>query len=157
MPTVGGDSLSDGVVAPTAVLGGRGTKNRVEECAGTTMNGRCQGAAPGRHVDVSVLPDGQVRQFGEAGVDVCRTSTHHPPVVDGARRTVGVVPKRASTKRVSTALRLPADLHVKLPRRASERDVSGNVVVTQVVDHNLRELGLADPLAASEQQERTPR
>lgn len=52
----------------------------------------------------------------------------------------------ASSGRVSTAVRLPAELHAELQRQATERDVSVNFLVTRAVDHYLRELGPADPL-----------
>ena len=56
------------------------------------------------------------------------------------------MPKR-SGGRVSTAVRLPEDLHAELQRQASEREVSVNFLVTRAVDHYLRALGPADPLA----------
>jgi predicted HicB family RNase H-like nuclease len=59
-----------------------------------------------------------------------------------------LVPKStAPSRRVSTAVRLPAELHAELQRQANERDVSVNFLVTRAVDHYLRELGPADPLA----------
>jgi predicted transcriptional regulator len=60
---------------------------------------------------------------------------------------------------VSTAVRLPADLHAELQRQAHERDVSVNYLVTKAVDYYLRELGPADPLAgdhALTETERSP-
>jgi hypothetical protein len=53
----------------------------------------------------------------------------------------------ASNRRVSTAVRLPSELHAELQRQAHERDVSVNFLITRAVDHYLRELGPADPLA----------
>ena len=54
---------------------------------------------------------------------------------------------RASTKdRVATAVRLPVDLHEELQRRAEERDVSENFLMTRAVQHYLRQLGEPDPL-----------
>jgi len=52
-----------------------------------------------------------------------------------------------SSRRVSTAVRLPEELHAELQRQANERDVSVNFLVTRAVGHYLRELGPADPLA----------
>lgn len=66
--------------------------------------------------------------------------------------TVTVVAKRSSG-RVSTAVRLPQDLHAELQRHASEREVSVNYLVTRAVDHYLRALGPADPLAVTERAE----
>lgn len=63
--------------------------------------------------------------------------------------TVAVVAKR-SIGRVSTAVRLPENLHAELQRQASEREVSVNYLVTRAVDHYLRALGPADPLAAAD-------
>ncbi len=63
--------------------------------------------------------------------------------------TVVLVAKR-SVGRVSTAVRLPEDLHAELQRQASERDVSVNYLVTRAVDHYLQALGPADPLAVTE-------
>lgn len=54
-----------------------------------------------------------------------------------------------SPARVSTAVRLPAELHAELQRQAEERDVSVNFLVTRAVAHYLRALGPADPLANS--------
>jgi predicted HicB family RNase H-like nuclease len=54
---------------------------------------------------------------------------------------------KASRTRVSTAIRLPPDLHAELQRQAEERDVSVNFLVTRAVDHYLRQLRPADPLA----------
>lgn len=48
---------------------------------------------------------------------------------------------------MSTAIRLPANLHAELQRQAEERDVSVNYLVTRAVDHYLRQLAPADPLA----------
>lgn len=59
----------------------------------------------------------------------------------------------ASSRRVSTAVRLPAELHAELQRQANERDVSVNFLVTRAVDHYLRELGPADPLAVQSRDE----
>ena len=63
--------------------------------------------------------------------------------------TLALVAKRA-VGRVSTAVRLPEDLHAELQRQASEREVSVNFLVTRAVDHYLRALGPADPLAATD-------
>lgn len=52
----------------------------------------------------------------------------------------------SSSKRVSTAVRLPKELHAELQRQAYERDVSVNFLVTRAVDRYLRELGPAEPL-----------
>lgn len=38
-------------------------------------------------------------------------------------------------------------LHAELQRQAEERDVSVNYLVTRAIDHYLRQLGPADPLA----------
>lgn len=73
------------------------------------------------------------------------TSAHGAP-------TVAVVAKR-SVGRVSTAIRLPKDLHAELQRQASEREVSVNYLVTRAVDHYLRALGPADPMAVAVQVE----
>ncbi len=54
--------------------------------------------------------------------------------------------RRRVTERVSTAIRLPIELHAELQRQASEREVSVNFLVTRAVDHYLRELRPADPL-----------
>jgi hypothetical protein len=51
--------------------------------------------------------------------------------------------------RVSTAVRLPAELHAELQRQAQERDVSVNFLITRAVAHYLNSLGPADPLALS--------
>lgn len=51
-----------------------------------------------------------------------------------------------SRARISTAIRLPVDLHAELQRRAEERDVSVNYLVTRAVHHYLRQLPPADPL-----------
>lgn len=60
---------------------------------------------------------------------------------------MGAVSNSKSTRsRVSTAIRLPADLHAELQRCAEERDVSVNFLVTRTVDHYLRQLPPADPL-----------
>jgi predicted HicB family RNase H-like nuclease len=63
---------------------------------------------------------------------------------------VGRVPTRGKTgraeQRVSTAVRLPQDLHEELQRAAEERDVSVNFLVTRAVYHYLNQLGPADPL-----------
>ena len=67
--------------------------------------------------------------------------------------TVETVPKRRSTKRVSTAVRLPADLHAELQRQALERDVSVNFLVTRAVGRYLRELGPADPFVEKDNHE----
>src|SRR4051812_31855403 len=40
--------------------------------------------------------------------------------------------------RVSTAVRLPADLHAELQRQAEEREVSVNFLVTRAVAHYLK-------------------
>jgi len=48
--------------------------------------------------------------------------------------------------RISTAIRLPADLHAELQRCADERDVSVNYLVTRAIHHYLRQLPPADPL-----------
>lgn len=55
---------------------------------------------------------------------------------------------------MSTAVRLPEELHAELQRQAHERDVSVNFLVTRAVDHYLRELGPADPLALHRRDER---
>jgi hypothetical protein len=60
---------------------------------------------------------------------------------------VTVSTSKVSRMRVSTAIRLPADLHTELQRQAEERDVSVNFLVTRAVDHYLRQLRPADPLA----------
>lgn len=63
------------------------------------------------------------------------------------RSTLGGVPKSKATRsRVSTAIRLPADLHAELQGCAEERDVSVNFLVTRAVEHYLRQLPPADPL-----------
>lgn len=69
----------------------------------------------------------------------------HPraPALYGRR----VANSKASRTRVSTAIRLPTELHAELQRHAEERDVSVNFLVTRAVDHYLRQLGPADPLA----------
>lgn len=54
------------------------------------------------------------------------------------------------TPRVSTAVRLPADVHAELRERAEEREVSINFLVTRAVIHYLKALGPADPLSAGE-------
>ena len=59
-----------------------------------------------------------------------------------------------SSRRVSTAVRLPAELHAELQRQANERDVSVNFLVTRAVDHYLRELGPLEPLALHGRDER---
>ncbi len=56
--------------------------------------------------------------------------------------------RRKASTRVSTAIRLPVEMHAELQRQASQRDVSVNFLVNRAVDHYLRELGPADPLAA---------
>lgn len=57
------------------------------------------------------------------------------------------------TERVSTAIRLPKELHESLRRHASERDVSVNFLVTRAVYHYLDQLPPADPLAEDASQE----
>lgn len=52
--------------------------------------------------------------------------------------------------RVSTAIRLPAELHAELQQQAAERDVSVNFLVTRAVAHYLKALAPADPLARSD-------
>lgn len=57
------------------------------------------------------------------------------------------MPKTSSTTpRVSTAVRLPQELHEELQRAAEEREVSVNFLVTRAVYHYLNQLGPADPL-----------
>lgn len=73
------------------------------------------------------------------------TSAHPLP-------TVGDMVTRPPA-RVSTAVRLPAELHAELQRQAEERDVSVNFLVTRAVAHYLRALGPADPLAGSDGRE----
>jgi hypothetical protein len=51
-----------------------------------------------------------------------------------------------SNARVSTAVRLPAELHAELQRHATERDVSVNFLVTRAITHYLKAIGPADPL-----------
>lgn len=64
--------------------------------------------------------------------------------------SVSTVPKSKATRsRVSTAIRLPADLHAELQRCAEERDVSVNFLVTRAVHHYLQQLPPADPLQAA--------
>jgi predicted transcriptional regulator len=55
---------------------------------------------------------------------------------------------KATRERISTAIRLPVELHGALQRQAEERDVSVNYLVTRAVDYYLRRLGPADPLDA---------
>lgn len=52
--------------------------------------------------------------------------------------------------RVSTAVRLPADLHAELQQQAAEREVSVNFLVTRAVAHYLKALRPADPLGDHE-------
>lgn len=52
--------------------------------------------------------------------------------------------------RVSTAVRLPAELHAELQQRAEEREVSINFLVTRAVAHYLKALKPADPLSDHE-------
>lgn len=63
--------------------------------------------------------------------------------------TVATVAER-SNPRVSTAVRLPAELHAELHQQAAEREVSVNFLVTRAVAHYLKALGPADPLAERE-------
>lgn len=58
--------------------------------------------------------------------------------------------RRASIERVSTAVRLPVDLHAELQRQADSRDVSVNFLVTRAVARYLRELGDLPALATAE-------
>ena len=58
--------------------------------------------------------------------------------------------RRTSIERVSTAVRLPVDLHAELQRQADERDVSVNFLVTRAVAKYLGELGELSAPAISE-------
>lgn len=53
----------------------------------------------------------------------------------------------ASPPRVVTAVRLSPELHAELQAQAEERDVSVNFLINRAVEHYLRRLGPADPLA----------
>lgn len=65
----------------------------------------------------------------------CVLYCRHVASSSGSRRT-----------RIATAIRFPAELHAELQRRAEERDVSVNYLVTRAVHHYLRQLPPADPL-----------
>jgi predicted HicB family RNase H-like nuclease len=75
---------------------------------------------------------------------------HHLPAPASYRE---VVPQRSEKKRISTAVRLPVELHTELQRQAEARDVSVNFLVTRAVDHYLRRLEVPDPLAATGNQD----
>lgn len=49
-------------------------------------------------------------------------------------------PKKFHEKRVTTAVRLPEDLHDRLHMAADERDVSVNLLVTRAVSEYLERL-----------------
>lgn len=66
------------------------------------------------------------------------TSRHRFPTV--------VIVAARPVRRVSTAVRLPEDLHAELQRQAEEREVSVNFLVTRAVAHYLKALRPADPL-----------
>lgn len=66
-----------------------------------------------------------------------------------AARPYGSLMASGPSARVSTAVRLPAELHAELQRQAHERDVSVNFLITRAVAHYLKSLGPADPLAVS--------
>lgn len=57
---------------------------------------------------------------------------------------------RRPAPRVSTAVRLPAELHAELQQQAEEREVSVNFLVTRAVAHYLKALRPADPLSDHE-------
>ncbi len=49
-------------------------------------------------------------------------------------------PRIYAEERVSTQVRLPAELHRELHREAGDRDVSVNLLVTRAVEHYLTRL-----------------
>jgi hypothetical protein len=53
-------------------------------------------------------------------------------------------PRVSEERRVATAVRLPASVHLRLHRAASERDVSANLIVTRAVTEYLDRLSSAD-------------
>lgn len=63
--------------------------------------------------------------------------------------TVVIVAARPAP-RVSTAVRLPAELHAELQQQAEEREVSVNFLVTRAIAHYLKALRPADPLGGHE-------
>ena len=75
--------------------------------------------------------------------------SHHPPLLRTGSSTVMTVATR-TVPRVSTAVRLPADLHTELQQQATEREVSVNFLVTRAVLHYLKALRPADPLNDTE-------
>jgi hypothetical protein len=56
--------------------------------------------------------------------------------------------RRLDGKRISTAVRLPVELHSELQRQADERDVSVNYLVTKAISFYLETLDPPDPLAS---------
>ncbi len=78
-----------------------------------------------------------------------RDCSHHPPLPRTLLPSLVTVAARP-TSRVSTAVRLPAELHAELQQRAEEREVSVNFLVTRAVAHYLKALGPADPLSPSQ-------
>lgn len=97
----------------------------------------CVWTRPDRHTAVLIGP-----------VRGCRTllAPSTTSAQDGPMVAV-VLKSKASPTRISTAVRLPHDLHAELQRQAEDRDVSVNFLVTRAVDHYLRQLPPADPLA----------
>lgn len=116
------------------------------------MSRQAAGFHPGMNSPISDLPMPDL--VGRLAVS---SAALEPGVLSGARtihhcRARGpyrrFMPRSTpAIERVSTAVRLPAALHAELRRQAHERDVSVNFLVTRAVDHYLRELGPADPLA----------
>lgn len=72
---------------------------------------------------------------------------HHLSAATAYRRHVRNT--QTSRQRISTAIRLPVDLHAQLQRQAEEREVSVNYLVTRAVVHYLRQLRPPDPLAGT--------
>jgi predicted transcriptional regulator len=62
-------------------------------------------------------------------------------------------PRVYSDQRVSTAVRLPEALHLRLRQAATDRDVSVNLLVTRAVDDYLTRLAPVADVFAGEAEE----
>lgn len=82
-------------------------------------------------------------------VQVLASSTNHARW----RRTMPYVSRRSREERISTAVRLPVELHAELQRQAAQREVSVNYLITRAVYHYLRRLEAPDPLAPASEYE----
>lgn len=82
----------------------------------------------------------------------CARTIHHPRALTAYRRLVPT--PRGTKERVSTAVRLPVELHTELQRQAEEREVSVNYLITRAVQHYLQRLSAPDPVGSLAMNER---